>query len=62
MNQILADAEAPTVIFNRITDHHGRHRADELPWAGITVDVIVAAAFRRLDRDHGYPTHSRSAT
>ena len=47
----------------RITDDYpGRHRADEKPWAGITVDVVVAAAFRRLDRRNGYPTHSRSAS
>jgi len=59
MNTRVTDAEAPTMILRR--EYSGKHRVEDRPMAGITVDVIVAAAFRRLDRNNGYATHSRAA-
>jgi len=53
-------AEAPTMVIRY--EYTGKHRVEDRPMAGITVDVIVAAAFRRLDRDNGYATHSRAAS
>ena len=50
------------MVLPRVADDYpAKHRVDEKPMAGITVDVIVAAAFRSLDRRSGYTTHSRSA-
>jgi len=62
MNSTIPDAEVQTMVLPRVADDYpAKHRVDEKPMAGITVDVIVAAAFRSLDRRSGYTTHSRSA-